>query len=77
MASSLMVYGGARSYGDHNSALKGVEVKFDADTKYIDLVMFEDHQETSVPLHLQFEYKPSMGYTPIHEIAVGHNTRTH
>lgn len=73
--SSLTVYGGARSYGDHGAAFKAIQVQFNTDTKLIDLTMFEDRQNASVPLHLQFEYKPSMGYAPIHEIAVGRNSR--
>lgn len=73
--SSLTVYGGARSYGGHNATFKAVEVLFNAETKLIDLTMFEDRQDASVPLYLQFEYKPSMGFAPIHEIAGGHNSR--
>ena len=36
-------------------------------------MIYEDRQDVSVPLILQFEYKPSMGSTVIHELAEGHN----
>jgi fatty acid synthase subunit beta len=73
--SSLTVYGGARSYGEHKAEFKAIQVQFNADTKLIDLTMLEDRQDTSIPLELQFAYKPSMGYAPIHEIAEGRNIR--
>jgi fatty acid synthase subunit beta len=50
-------------------------VQFNPANNLIDLTMFEERQDVSVPLQLQFEYKPSMGYAPIHEIAEGRNTR--
>ena len=37
--------------------------------------MYEDRQHVSILLSLQFEYKPSNGFAPIHEIAIGRNTR--
>jgi fatty acid synthase subunit alpha, fungi type len=73
--SSVTVYGAARSYGAHNSTFKAVEVKYDIASKLIDMTIYEDRQDVSVPLSLQFEYKPSNGFAPIHEIATGRNTR--
>ncbi|KAJ6520570.1 hypothetical protein C8R45DRAFT_1058526 [Mycena sanguinolenta] len=37
--------------------------------------MLEDRRDVSVPLTLQFEYKPSLGFAPVHELAAGRNTR--
>ena len=37
--------------------------------------MYEDRQDVSIPLSLRFEYKPSNGFAPIHEITVGRNAR--
>ncbi|KAF8206176.1 fatty acid synthase [Mycena galopus ATCC 62051] len=73
--SSVTVYGAARSYGEHKPAFKAVEIKFTPASKLIDVTMFEDRRDVSVPLTLQFEYKPSLGFAPIHEIAAGRNTR--
>jgi fatty acid synthase subunit beta len=73
--SSVTVYGAARSYGEHKPAFKAVEIKFTPTSKLIDITMFEDRRDVSVPLTLQFEYKPSLGFAPIHEIATGRNTR--
>jgi fatty acid synthase subunit alpha len=39
----------------------------------IDIIIFEERRGISVPLLLHFEYKPSMGSAPIHEIADGRN----
>ncbi|KAJ7745730.1 fatty acid synthase [Mycena metata] len=71
----VTVYGAARSYGEHKPAFKAVEIKFTAASKLIDVTLFEDRHDVSVPLALQFEYKPSLGFAPIHEIATGRNTR--
>ncbi|KAJ7019830.1 fatty acid synthase [Mycena alexandri] len=72
---SVTVYGAARSYGQHKPTFKAVEIKFTAASKLIDVTLFEDRRDVSVPLALQFEYKPSLGFAPIHEIATGRNTR--
>jgi len=73
--SSVTLYGAARSYGEHKPAFKALEIKFNPSTKRIDLTIFEDRRDVSVPLSLQFQYKPSLGFAPIHEIAEGRNTR--
>lgn len=73
--SSVAIFGAARSYGGHNKDFKAVEIKFDATSQLIDVVIFEERRGVSVPLSLQFQYKPSMGFAPIHEIASGRNTR--
>jgi fatty acid synthase subunit beta len=75
LPSSVTVYGAARSYGTHKSTFKAVQIKYDAASKLIDMTMYEERQDVSVPLSLQFEYKPSNGFAPIHEIAIGRNTR--
>lgn len=72
---TVTVYGAARSFGKHKPAFKAVEIKFTSASKLIDVTIFEDRRDVSVPLSLQFEYKPSLGFAPIHEIAVGRNTR--
>ncbi|KAJ7769033.1 fatty acid synthase, partial [Mycena olivaceomarginata] len=54
--SSVTVYGAARSYGEHKPAFKAVEIKFTPTSKLIDITMFEDRRDVSVPLTLQFEY---------------------
>ena len=71
---SVSVYGAARSFGPHPADFKAVELSYDAATRRITLVMNEERRGVSVPLHLNFLYKPEMGFAPIHEIVEGRNT---
>jgi fatty acid synthase subunit beta len=73
--SSVTLYGAARSYGEHKPDFKALEITFKASTKLTDITIFEDRCDVSVPLSLQFQYRPSLGFAPIHEIAEGRNTR--
>ena len=52
-----------------------VEIVYTSSSGRIDTTIFEERRDVSVPLPLHFEYKPSMGSTPIHEIAEGRNER--
>ena len=72
---SVNVYGAARSYGPHKDGFKAVEILYTPPSALIDITIFEERRDVSVPLSLHFEYKPSMGSTPIHEIAEGRNER--
>ncbi|KAL0065236.1 fatty acid synthase alpha subunit Lsd1 [Marasmius tenuissimus] len=72
---SVNIYGAARSYGSHQADFKAVEIKYDQSSQLIDVTMFEERRGVSVPLSLQFQYKPSMGSAPIHEIVDGRNDR--
>lgn len=72
---AVTFYGAARSFGKHNPEFKALEIKFDSASKLIHVTMFEDRRNVSVPLGLQFQYKPSFGFAPIHEISEGRNTR--
>ncbi|KAI0311286.1 acyl transferase domain-containing protein, partial [Amylostereum chailletii] len=71
----VALYGGARSYGEHKADFKAVEVKYNASTHVIDVTLFEDRRDSSVSLPLQFVYKPSEPYAPIHEVSQGRNQR--
>ncbi|KAJ6512975.1 fatty acid synthase [Mycena sanguinolenta] len=73
--SSVTIYGAARSYGQHKTEFKAVEITYVPKSKLISVTMFEDRRDVSVPLTLQFEYKPSLGFAPVHELAAGRNTR--
>jgi fatty acid synthase subunit beta len=73
--SSVNVYGAARSYGAHDDRFKAVQILYSSSSGRIDITIFEERRGVSVPLSLHFEYKPSMGSTPIHEIAEGRNDR--
>ncbi|KAI0077780.1 fatty acid synthase [Panus rudis PR-1116 ss-1] len=75
LPTSIALYGSARSYGEHKPEFKAVEAKFDAAKNLINITLFEDRKDVSVPLYLQFEYKPSMGYAPIHEVSGDRNKR--
>ncbi|KAH8100945.1 fatty acid synthase [Cristinia sonorae] len=72
---ALILYGSARSFGEHKSDFKAVEARFNAAKSQIDLTLYEDREDASVPLYLHFEYKPSQGFAPIHEVAGDRNTR--
>jgi fatty acid synthase subunit alpha, fungi type len=52
-----------------------VEILYTSPSGLIDITIFEERLGVSVPLSLQFDYKPSMGSTPIHEVAEGRNER--
>ena len=72
---SVTIYGAARSYGPHIDDFKAVEIKYDASSKKIDVIVFEERSGVSVPLTLQFVFKPSQGFAPIHEVATDRNKR--
>ena len=72
---SVSMYGAARSHGEHKRDFKAVEVKYEPCHHRIHLTLFEDCCDVSVPLSLVFEYKPSQGFAPIHEIAHDRNKR--
>jgi fatty acid synthase subunit alpha, fungi type len=72
---AISLYGAARSHGEHKPDFKAVEVKYAADSHRIYLTLFEDRRDASVPLQLEFEYKPFQGFAPIHEIASDRNKR--
>jgi len=72
---SVTVYGAARSYGEYIATFKALNIVFNPETKLIDLTLFEERQDVAVPLSLQFQYCPSQGFAPIHEIASGRNER--
>jgi len=72
---SVTVYGAARSYGEHVPTFKVFSIVFNPETKLIDLTLFEERQDVAVPLSLQFQYCPSQGFAPIHEIASSRNKR--
>ncbi|KAJ3916064.1 fatty acid synthase [Lentinula edodes] len=72
---SIVAYGGARSYGLHDPNFKATEIIFNSSTNLIDVTIFEERNKVAVPLTLQFEYKSAMGSAPIHEVVTGRNMR--
>jgi fatty acid synthase subunit alpha, fungi type len=72
---SVIVHGAARSFGSHNDGFKAVDILYTPSSGHINITIFEERRGVSVPLLLHFEYKPSMGSAPIHEIADGRNER--
>lgn len=72
---SLSVFGAARSYGVHSPDFKAIEIKYSVSTQLIDITFFEERREVAIPLNLQFVYKPSQGYMPIHEVVADRNNR--
>ena len=72
---ALTVFGAARSYDVHKPSFKAIEIKFNAASSLIDVTICEDRRDIAVPLFLQFQYRPSMAWTPIHENTDRRNTR--
>lgn len=71
----LEIFGATRSFGTQNPTFKAVEIKYTATSGAIDVTIFEERRNASVPLKLQYKYVPSMGSVPVHEVAEGRNTR--
>ena len=71
---SINIYDAACSYGRHIDGFKAVEILYTSSSHLIDITIFEERLDVSVPLSPHFEHKPSMGM-PIHEIAEGRNER--
>jgi len=70
-----MVYGAARSYCGHLPDFKAIEIIYSPKTNLIDVSIYEERRGSFIPLSLQYKYKPTQGYTPIHEIAADRNKR--
>ncbi|RPD59601.1 fatty acid synthase [Lentinus tigrinus ALCF2SS1-6] len=71
----ISLYGAARSHGVHDPAFKVVETTFDASTSRINVTLFEERRGVAVSLPFYFQYKPEMGFAPIHEVADDRNLR--
>ena len=71
----IALYGAARSHGVHDPSFKVVETTFDASASKISVTLFEERRSVAVPLHFHFQYKPEMGFAPIHEVADDRNLR--
>lgn len=73
--SSVVVFGGARSYGSHKPGFKSMELSYDTLTRRISLTMYEDRQDVIIPLSLEFQYRPDQGFALIHELVENRNRR--
>lgn len=69
------VFGAIRSYGSQKVDFKAVEIKYAPGTKAIDITIFEERRGVAVPISMKFNYVPSLGSVPIHEVADGRNLR--
>ncbi|KZP00458.1 fatty acid synthase [Calocera viscosa TUFC12733] len=72
---SVALYGSIRSYGPMPHSFKAVEVTYDESKKLISVTVNESRTGVSVPLTLDFTYRPDMGHTPIHEVMEKRNWR--
>lgn len=72
---SVTIYGSARSFGPHPADFKALELTFDSASSRIKLTMFEERRGSSLPLVFQFEYRPDMGFAPVHELMDGRNQK--
>lgn len=71
--SSITIYGGARSFGPHPADFKAMELTFAASSGKIQLTIFEERRGSSIPLVFTFQYRPDMGFAPIHEVVEDRN----
>ena len=69
----VQVFGAIRSRGTGKENFKAVEIKYTSGA--IDITIFEERRGVAVPLHMKFNYVPSLGSIPIHEVADGRNVR--
>lgn len=72
---SLVIKGAARSFGQHDSGFKAVEIRKDTNSQRIDVYMNEERQGEAVPLLLQFTYRPDQPFALIHEVMESRNDR--
>ncbi|EJU05022.1 fatty acid synthase [Dacryopinax primogenitus] len=73
--SSVLLYGSIRSFGPMPHSFKAVEVTYDQTRKVISVIINELRGSVSIPLTLQLNYRPGMGYCPIHEVMEKRNWR--
>ena len=73
MPTGIDVFGAIRSYGPQKEDFKAAEINYTPGTKAIDLTIFEERRGAAVPLSMKFNYVPSLGSVPIHEVADGRN----
>jgi fatty acid synthase subunit alpha len=66
--SSLTVSEAAQGRGTYHPHLRAVEIRHDVTSQLINLTICEECQNVAVSLCLQFQYKPAMGFSPIHEV---------
>ncbi|TIB03399.1 hypothetical protein E3P94_00662 [Wallemia ichthyophaga] len=69
------LYGGIRSAGDSDPNFQAIKISYDESIKRITLVLSEERRGESVPLTFIYDYKPAIGYAPIHEVMEGRNQR--
>ena len=75
MPVGIDVFGAIRSHGLLKEDFKAVEIKYTPGTKAINITIFEERRGVAVPLSMKFNYVPSLGSVPIHEVADGCNLR--
>ena len=75
MPTGINVFGAIRSYGLQKEDFKAVEINYTPGTKAIDITIFEERRGAAVPLSMKFNYVPSLGSVPIHEVADSCNLR--
>lgn len=74
-SASITLYGAGRSFGPHPEDFEAVKAQFDASSSKISLTICEERGGVSVPLSLEFLYRPDQGFAPIHEVVEGRTAR--
>jgi fatty acid synthase subunit alpha len=71
----VKVYGTPRSAGPQDDRFLCVSTNYDSSARRISVQIFEEHHGEPLPLLFVFDYKPSHGSMPIHEVVEGRNRR--
>ncbi|KAK0531483.1 fatty acid synthase alpha subunit Lsd1 [Tilletia horrida] len=72
---SVRLQGASRSYGAHDANFVAVELRKEPGSKTISVTMSEERRGESIPLALEFVYRPDQPFAPIHEVMEGRNDR--
>ncbi|KAK0543649.1 hypothetical protein OC845_006016 [Tilletia horrida] len=72
---SIQLTGAARSFGKHDSSFVAVHLSKARESKVISMIVSEERRGESIPLQLEYLYRPDQPFAPIHEIMEGRNDR--
>ncbi|CAD6941276.1 unnamed protein product, partial [Tilletia controversa] len=72
---SIQLQGATRSFGPNSSNFVAVRMTKDPSSKVIKATISEERRGESVPLELEYIYRPDQPFAPIHESMEGRNDR--
>ncbi|CAD6941843.1 unnamed protein product, partial [Tilletia controversa] len=72
---SIQLQDATRSFGPNSSNFAAVRMSKDPSSKMIKTTISEERRGESVPLELEYIYRPDQPFAPIHESMEGRNDR--